>query len=70
ARQPLVTPLCHLQGADDGCVAPAAGAGQERWFAGPFTSEVVSRAGHFLQLEAPERVVAQALAWFGEHAPA
>lgn len=65
----IVTPLLSLQGEDDGCVAPSAARGQERFFRGAFEAEVIPGAGHFLQVEVPERVAARALAWFETHAP-
>lgn len=65
--QPIATPLLHLQGADDGCVAPSAGRGQQRFFHGPFASEIVPDVGHFMQLEAPDQVAARAIAWLAQH---
>jgi pimeloyl-ACP methyl ester carboxylesterase len=64
---PLATPLLQLQGADDGCVAPAACRGQARWFRGPFAHEVLAGAGHFLQVEVPEIVVERTLGWLAVH---
>jgi pimeloyl-ACP methyl ester carboxylesterase len=65
--RPIEVPLLHLQGADDGCIGAELGRGQERWFRGPFDSEVVPDAGHFLQVEVPELVAAEALAWYAAH---
>jgi pimeloyl-ACP methyl ester carboxylesterase len=65
----IVTPLLSLQGGDDGCIAPSAARGQERFFTGPFEAEVIPGAGHFLQVEVPERIASRALAWFAAHAP-
>ena len=59
-----------LQGADDGCVAPSAARGQERFFTGPFEAEVIPGAGHFLQVEVPDLVAARTLDWFAAHDPA
>ncbi len=62
-------PLLHLHGEDDGCVAPAASRGEERYFNADFRREVLPGVGHFLQLEAPERVAERILAFIGaEHA--
>jgi pimeloyl-ACP methyl ester carboxylesterase len=58
-------PLLHLHGEDDGCVAPAAGNGEERYFNAGFRREVLPGVGHFLQLEAPERVAERILAFIG-----
>ena len=64
---PLTQPLLYLIGAEDGCVLPAAGAGQERYFVGPFRSEVVASAGHFLHLERPDAVLPRVLDWIDAH---
>lgn len=56
ARERVTVPTLHIHGADDGCVRPAATDGQERWHVGPFTREIWPGVGHFLHLEAPERV--------------
>jgi pimeloyl-ACP methyl ester carboxylesterase len=56
-------PLLHLHGADDGCVAASTGAGQERYFDGPFDTQICAGAGHFLALEASEWVAKRTLAW-------
>lgn len=66
----IATPLLALQGADDGCVAPSAARGQERFFTGPFEAEVIPGAGHFLQVEVPELIASRALDWFAAHVPA
>jgi pimeloyl-ACP methyl ester carboxylesterase len=58
-------PLLHLHGEDDGCVAPAAAKGEERYFNADFRREVLPGVGHFLQLEAPERVAERILAFIG-----
>jgi len=65
----IVTPTLHLHGADDGCVAPSAGRGEERYFEGPFASEVIPEVGHFLHLEAPELVAARTIDWLRRYAP-
>lgn len=63
AGQRITVPTLHLQGARDGCIGPAACTGQERFFAGPFRSEIVPDVGHFLQLEAPQVIAARVRAW-------
>lgn len=65
ARPPITTPVLHLQGADDGCIAPAACRGQERYFAGEFASDVVPGVGHFLQLEDPDAIARRIVDWLG-----
>jgi pimeloyl-ACP methyl ester carboxylesterase len=67
-RRPIEVATLQLQGENDGCIAPAAMRGQERFFAGPFRAQIVMGAGHFLQVEAPDQVADLALDWFAEHA--
>lgn len=59
----IITPTLYLHGDEDGCIAPGAGRGQERFFHGPFASEIVTGAGHFLPLEAADHVATRAIAW-------
>ena len=63
ARETIATPTLHLHGANDGCVAPDACVGQERFFSGPFESELIEGVGHFLGLEEPEAVARRIAAW-------
>ncbi|HLL81275.1 MAG TPA: alpha/beta hydrolase [Longimicrobium sp.] len=60
---PVSVPTLHLHGAQDGCIGPEMGKGQERHFNGRFSSEIVPGAGHFLHLERPDEVNARILAW-------
>ena len=60
---PLDQPTLYLIGDRDGCVTAGAGAGQERFFAGEFRSEVVHGKGHFLHLESPEVVTPKVVDW-------
>ena len=57
----ITVPLLHLHGEDDGCVDFATSRGEERYFAGEFRSECLPGLGHFLHLEAPERVAERIL---------
>jgi pimeloyl-ACP methyl ester carboxylesterase len=66
-RLKLEVPLLHLHGAEDGCVSAQTGAGQARFFRGPFRSETLPGAGHFLALEAPDWVARQTSAWLALH---
>jgi len=65
--QPVSLPFLYLHGADDGCI----GVGFAETGAGFLTHErsrtvVVEGAGHFLQLERPERVNAEVLDFLDE----
>jgi len=57
-------PVLHLQGADDGCIDAAIGAGQERWCRA-LESRVLPGVGHFLHLEDPATVGAAIGAFLG-----
>jgi pimeloyl-ACP methyl ester carboxylesterase len=59
----ITVPLLHLHGADDGCISPRAAEGAERYFAGPYRSDVLEGAGHFLAAECPDVVATHAAAW-------
>lgn len=61
ARPLIEVPLLHLHGSNDGCIAFAAGAGQERYFTAELSSEQLEGLGHFLHLEAPDRVASKIL---------
>jgi pimeloyl-ACP methyl ester carboxylesterase len=63
ARSPIRVPLLHLTGSDDGCIGPEVGRGQHRYFSGPFASEVLEGAGHFLHWEQPGLIADRARAW-------
>jgi pimeloyl-ACP methyl ester carboxylesterase len=54
ARRPITTPLLALHGADDGCVRPPPT--DDHRFAGPYEREILRNVGHFLHLEAPDRL--------------
>jgi pimeloyl-ACP methyl ester carboxylesterase len=64
--RPLIeVPLLHLHGSNDGCIAFELGAGQERYFAAEFSSEKLEGLGHFLHLEAPDRIAGRILDFLG-----
>ena len=55
AAQPKITvPTIALQGEADGVLPPAASAGHERHFSGPYERRVLPRVGHNPPQEAPE----------------
>lgn len=62
----IETGVLQLHGARDGCIAPGIGADQARFFAGDHRRLVLPDVGHFLQLEAPERVAEHVLEWLAE----
>jgi pimeloyl-ACP methyl ester carboxylesterase len=59
----LTVPMLYLHGADDGCIAPSAGRGSERFFAGEYRAEIIDGAGHFLAAECPDEIAGRAAAW-------
>lgn len=67
AGRAISVPTLHLCGHDDGCIGPAASHGQDRFFSGPFRSVQMMGVGHFMQLEAPDRVAALVLDWLSRH---
>lgn len=64
---PILVPTLYLHGEDDGCIGAEMMSGQRRCFAGDFEEEVLSSAGHFLQLEQPARVSARILSFFSRY---
>lgn len=66
--RPVAVPVLYLHGATDGCIGCAVGDGQEVYFSGPYERAIIERAGHFLQLEAPDMVAGFAIDWFQEFA--
>lgn len=65
--QRIEVPTLVLHGADDGCIGPRLGEGQERFFRGPFASQVVPEVGHFLQLECPDEITDLVVTWCRAH---
>ena len=49
-------PMLSVFGAGDGCIAPSMCRGQERFVTAEYRHVVIPGAGHFVHLEAPERV--------------
>lgn len=58
-------PTMMLAGADDGCIAPEMFADPGRAFDADWRLEVIDGAGHFLPLEAPERIAGLIRQWVG-----
>jgi pimeloyl-ACP methyl ester carboxylesterase len=60
--QPVEQPLLYLHGADDGCVGAGYAEGAAGFLTHPASrTTIIEDAGHFLQLERPERVNAEVL---------
>lgn len=59
----VTVPMLYLHGADDGCIAPSAARGAERYFAGEYRAELIESAGHFLAAECPDEIAARTAAW-------
>jgi pimeloyl-ACP methyl ester carboxylesterase len=57
------TPTLQLVGERDPIYGPAAAAGQERFFTGPFRMDVIPGVGRFPHLEMPKAVVHQIIDW-------
>ena len=62
-REPVMTPVLQLHGAQDSCVLPATARGSGRYVAGPYVWRQLEAAGHFLPEEAPDAVTGEVLAW-------
>lgn len=56
AASSIDVPVLHLHGTEDGCVGVELARDQERYFGRRFRAREVDGVGHFLHLEAPERV--------------
>ncbi|MBT8492772.1 MAG: alpha/beta hydrolase [Deltaproteobacteria bacterium] len=68
-REAIEQPFLWMHGDGDGCIGANMGIGQEHYFSGPFESEVVAGAGHFLPQEASRLLADRALAWLRKHWP-
>lgn len=64
--EPIRVPTQMMVGADDGCIAPAMFDAPGHAFSSDWTLEIVEDAGHFLPLEAPDRVAELIFDWVGE----
>lgn len=63
SHRKIGVPTLYLHGADDGCIGPRLGDGQERFFEAPFQAEIFQGVGHFLPSECPSDVAARIVAW-------
>lgn len=68
-RAKVTVPTLYLHGLDDGCIAPSATRGQERWVDAPFRAEIIVGAGHFVPLEQPDAVAERALRFAQTYGP-
>lgn len=57
----LDVPTLVLMGAADGATLPSSLQGTDALFTGPYSTHVIPHCGHFVQREAPERVIAALL---------
>lgn len=64
--QPIDTPLLYLHGRNDGCIGPELAEGQARFFPAGYRERVLDGCGHFLQVEQPDAVADELIAWFAE----
>lgn len=62
----LPLPALYFQGAVDGVNPPAAARSVSEKFTGPFEFVLVEGVGHFIQREAPDRVLAKLLSFLAE----
>jgi pimeloyl-ACP methyl ester carboxylesterase len=63
--QPPILPSLYLHGRDDGCMTPAFAYWTEKVLPAGSEVAIVEDAGHFLQLEQPDKVVELMLAFIG-----
>ncbi|GAB2687770.1 alpha/beta fold hydrolase [Nocardia thraciensis] len=63
---PASVPLLVLSGADDGCLPPSAFADAPAALAPGSRVEIISGAGHFMQLDRPTEVARLILDWLDE----
>jgi pimeloyl-ACP methyl ester carboxylesterase len=61
----IETPLLYLHGRDDGCIGADVVDAARSCFPAGTQIEIIDGAGHFVQLEAPERVAALVLGFAG-----
>jgi pimeloyl-ACP methyl ester carboxylesterase len=67
-RPPIIeVPTLYVLGEEDGCIGAELAHGQERFFRGPFETSRVPGAGHFVHLEAEQRVERDVVGWLGRH---
>jgi pimeloyl-ACP methyl ester carboxylesterase len=59
----ISTPVLYLHGEQDGCIGYEARKGQERFFTNGLREVLIERVGHFVPLEAPERMAREVIAW-------
>lgn len=70
AHHRIRVPTLYLHGENDACIALPPPGLQEKWFVADTKIVLVPRAGHFVQQERVDAVLAETLAWFGRQAGA
>ena len=68
--QPTPVPACVIYGAQDGCIAPEMFTDQAHLFAAGVRFQCIAEAGHFMQLEQPEKFAAVVLDFLHNLPPA
>jgi pimeloyl-ACP methyl ester carboxylesterase len=68
-RSPITSPVLHLHGAADSCIAPQLARGAGRHVEGPYRWKVIEGAGHFPHEERPEAFDAELLGWLADPEP-
>jgi pimeloyl-ACP methyl ester carboxylesterase len=66
SRDAIRVPTLYLHGAADGCIGPSFARDQDPFFTNGLETRILDRVGHFLHVEAPERVFEAMWPFFGE----
>ena len=68
-RSPVTSPVLHLHGSADSCIAPQVARGAGRHVEGPYRWKVIEGAGHYPHEERPEAFDAELLGWLADPEP-
>jgi pimeloyl-ACP methyl ester carboxylesterase len=63
-RNDVHTPLLYVHGVEDGCIKLESRRGQEHYFKAEQQEVLLEGVGHFVALEAPDRLAEEAHRWF------
>ncbi|WP_081482056.1 alpha/beta fold hydrolase [Mesorhizobium amorphae] len=64
AANKVHTPLLYVHGVEDGCINLESRRGQENYFMAAHQEVLLEGVGHFVALEAPDRLAQEAHRWF------